>query len=197
MATMYYQPRASQPRPVSHHTLAQFLAVSVHRHSRFPGSSGSQGFYHNLLSSTYAPTNFVALGMLYMTKLHTINSSLLQEHPGDLLFTACLLLSFGSLDDNPYNTHTWSLLSGYPKKQISSVTRRILLALEYRLAITPTAFLKYKTSMLKYVTSPIRHACPTAISPLSSPPMWFSRPKLLHPNPIWSLPEKDIFHPVF
>lgn len=141
------------PKPPSRRTLARFLEVSVLRHSQFPvaGLSGSQGFYHRLIATTSAPTNHVALAMLYLTKLRVARSALPHECPGDLLFTACLLLAFDMLDDAPYTTESWALLSGYTRQQINSVVRGILHALDYRLAVTPAAFQKYQAHVLRYL----------------------------------------------
>lgn len=198
MAIAHYQPKACHTKPVSHRTLARFLETSVHRHSWFPvqGTSGNQDFYHRLISTTSAPTSYVVLGMLYMTKLRGKSFSLLCEFPGDLLFTGCLLLAFDILDDTPYDIKSWAILSGYSKGQINTVVRSILHGLDYRLAITPSAFHKYEVIMLKHVSSPSPSSYP---SPPSSPHLQFSRPILpqLHPYPFpsWGVLPKDIFRP--
>ncbi|KAJ9071839.1 hypothetical protein DSO57_1033167 [Entomophthora muscae] len=196
----HYQPKPAPSKPISHRTLARFLEVSVLKHSRFPvaGTSGSHNFYYKLISTTSAPTNHVVLSMLYLTKLSVINSPLLKLYPGDLLFTSCLLLAFNILDDTPYDTKSWSILSNYSKQQVNSVVRSILHALDYRLAISPSAFQKYEALMLRYVSSHPVH--PSPLSPPSSPYLHLPRPTLppLHPKsfPCHGLQSRDIFRPI-
>ncbi|KAJ9052158.1 hypothetical protein DSO57_1037037 [Entomophthora muscae] len=145
------QPMVNEAKPI-HCTLARFLEVSVLKHSRFPGAPGNRSFYHKLISATSTPINLIVLSMLYMTKLRTVNSPLLDEYPGQLVYTACLQLAFGIADDVPYATRSWSTLSGYSLKQINSVIRSILHALDYRLEVTSSAFAKYKSCMLRLIS---------------------------------------------
>ncbi|KAJ9086877.1 hypothetical protein DSO57_1039058 [Entomophthora muscae] len=139
---------------ISRHTLARFLEKSVNRHSCFPMSPGTHNFYYQLITTTAAPTNTLVLSMMYMTKLRALNAPLLCERPGNLIFTSCLLLAFDFLDDTPYDTTAWSFLSNYSTKDINSVVRSIMRVFDYHLTVTPSAFHKYKTFMLKYILPP-------------------------------------------
>ncbi|KAJ9056702.1 hypothetical protein DSO57_1030201 [Entomophthora muscae] len=203
MTITHYQPKATEAKPITHRSLARFLEVSVFKHSRFPvaGTSGSQNFYYKLISTTSAPTNHVVLGMLYLTKLRSVNSPLLEEYPGNLMFTVCLMLAFDILDDTPYDTRSWSSLSGYSRRQITTVANKILQALDYRLTITTSAFSKYKFLMLGYASSPAGFTSRfSLLSPPSSPSLRLPRIKLppLEPKPSmsWGLQSKDIFCPI-
>ncbi|KAJ9052198.1 PHO85 cyclin-5 [Entomophthora muscae] len=169
MAIATYRPKTS----ISHHTLARFLAVSVQKHSCFPATAQGLSFYYKLITKAAAPTKNIVLGMLYMTKLRAIGSSLLREHPGDLLFTACLLLAYDILDDTPYNLKGWSIISNFPKHQISLVVRSILCTLDYRLTIPSSTFNKYESLLMKYVSAPT------------------SAPYSHSPN-LWCLPQREV-----
>ncbi|KAI0226382.1 hypothetical protein L0F63_002495 [Massospora cicadina] len=72
-----------------------------------------------------------------MTKLRIGALALLLEHPGTLIYTACLMLACNILDDAPYDTDSWATLSGHPALLINRVAREVAICLDYRLQLSP------------------------------------------------------------
>lgn len=156
-------------RAVGHPSFARFLQVCVQKHSLYPaaGHSGTSHFYYKLLSTTATPTATIILSIAYMTKLRLTAAPLLGEHPGTLIYTACLMLACNILDDAPYDTDSWATLSGHTSVLINRVARRIALCLDYRLQVAPEAHAKFEAFVMSYFQPPASRI---------PPPAWHSIP---------------------
>ncbi|KAJ9057560.1 hypothetical protein DSO57_1021501 [Entomophthora muscae] len=162
---------------IGHPSFGRFLQVCVFKHSLYPcpGHSGTSNFYFKLLSTTNTPTATIILSIAYMTKLRLGAVSLLKEHPGTLIYTACLMLACNILDDAPYDTDSWATLSGHSAQLINRVARTIALCLDYRLQVAPEVHAKFESFVMSYFSH-------------NSPP--FPTSRLPHPAP-W-----HTFHPL-
>lgn len=129
---------------------SRFLAVCVYKHSLRDASVGSKDFYYRLISSTSSSPTIILFSVIYMTRLRIANSSLLRDFPGDLVYTACLMLAYTMVDDAPYDTQSWATLSSYSPRQLNTMTREICAQFDYNLQVNLHAYYRFESDITKY-----------------------------------------------
>lgn len=146
----------------THLALSEFLEDYVAKCSRYagPGNSGDRHFHLNLLESTNSSVNAVLVSVAYLTRLRFTDPSVLQRHPGSLVYTACLMLAYKFLEDAPFTLASWAMLSHYPGHAITRVAREILQCLDYRLHVTKDSLKRVGDFIATYTRHPTSCSMP-------------------------------------
>ncbi|KAJ9055872.1 hypothetical protein DSO57_1038800 [Entomophthora muscae] len=140
---------------ISRLSMNSYLADFINRHSLVPrkgkGKKGAYRFCQRLLATAELPDNVTLLTLHYMEKVSRISPSLLQEHEGQLIFTACLLLASRFIEDSPYAVSSLANMTSYGSLRINRMARIVCEAIDYQLYINHSNFTDYESQVLSSI----------------------------------------------